>query len=707
MGSKGRAPWRVQGSALRSFLDGFDNLTQPGTAMASSLANLRNIGIIAHIDAGKTTLSERILFYTDKIHRMGEVHEGAATMDFLPEEQDRGITIASACTSCTWNQAAINLSDTPGHVDFTIEVERSLRVLDGAVGVFCAVSGVEPQSETVWRQSEKFHIPKLAFVNKMDRPGASYAATLDAMRRRLGANPVPVTIPLGEGDEFDGVLDLIHRESLRFDQADQGRTVLRAPFTAAEQEMAAPWRENLLETLAEFDDALLEIYLAGEAPEPALVHQTLRRAVLERRVVAVFAGSALRNAGVQPLLDGIEAYLPSPLDVPPVEAHDTRDGSACSVAPDAGAPLCALVFKVYMEGGRKLALLRLYAGTLTEGAACRNVSRSADERATRIFRLNAGRREAIDKAFAGDIVAAQGLKSVRTGDSIATLARPLLLENIAAYIPVISLALEPKNTEEGKKLDEALERFCVEDPTLKVELDEASGQRLVSGMGELHLEVLLDRMRRECDLAPRAGNPQVVHQESIARPGSASGEFDRELGEQHHYGYVELSVAPLPRDEGNSVQVAFPLEGWPKFLSEAVTQGVTDALQCGPLGYAVQDVAVTVTKLGRKEGMTTPAGFRMAAAMALKNALQEGGPLLLEPIMDVELNVPEAVVGPAIALLGARGGKVEEMRDEGGHKVVRALAPMRELFGFSTALRSATQGRAGLVMRFAKFDSAS
>ena len=674
--------------------------------MASSLATLRNIGIIAHIDAGKTTLSERILFYTDKIHRMGEVHEGAATMDFMPEEQDRGITIASACTSCVWDQARINLIDTPGHVDFTIEVERSLRVLDGAVGVFCAVSGVEPQSETVWKQSEKFHIPKLVFINKMDRPGASYAATLEAIRRRLGANPVPVTVPLGEGDDFEGVLDLIAQESLRFDPADQGRTVVRAPFTDEEQILAAPWREMLIEAVAERDDALLERYMAGQAPDPDALRSAVRGAVLDRQAVAVFAGSALRNIGVQPLLDGIEIYLPSPLDARPPDAVDVRDNSVLSVPPDAAAPLCALVFKVYMEGGRKLALLRLYAGTLTEGAACRNVSRDTDERATRIFHLHAGRREAVDKAFAGDIVAVQGLKSVRTGDSIATLARPLLLENIAGYIPVISLALEPKNTEEGKKLDEALERFCVEDPTLKVELDEASGQRLLSGMGELHLEVLLDRMRRECDLAPRAGNPQVVHQETITRSGKGKGEFDRDLGEQHHYGYVELAVLPLARGAGNTVRFAVPVEGWPKLLLEAVSHGVTDALQSGPLGYPVQDVAVSVTRLERKDGVSTPAGYRMAAAIALKAALHDAGVIVLEPIMDVELNVPEAMVGPAIALLGARGGKVEELRDEAGNKIVRAHAPMRCLFGFSTSLRSATQGRAGLVMRFAKFDRA-
>ncbi len=674
--------------------------------MSDSLAQLRNIGIIAHIDAGKTTLSERILFYTDKIHRMGEVHEGAATMDFMPEEQDRGITIASACTTCSWNSVSINLIDTPGHVDFTIEVERSLRVLDGAVGVFCAVGGVEPQSETVWRQSEKFGIPKLAFVNKLDRPGADFAMVLEAMRRRLGANPAAVTIPLGDGEEFNGVLDLIHGERVLFDQSDQGRTVSRVPFSEEDEAIAAPWCEKLLESLADGDDSILEPYLAGETIAPEIIHAALRRATLARRLTPVFAGSALRNMGVQPLLDAVEAYLPSPLDVPPAEGEDPRSGEKTTLAPDPAAPLAALVFKVLVEGGRKLALLRLYAGTLREGMACRNVSAGELDKAGRIYRLQAGRRESLDKALAGDIVEVQGLRSARTGDSITDPARQVLLENIAAYTPVISLALEPRNTEEGKKLDEALGRFLLEDPTLRATLDEASGQRIVSGMGELHLEVLLDRMKRECDVAPRAGNPQVVHQETIRKTGAADGEFDRELGKVQHYGFVSVSVAPAPRGAGNSIRIAADTEGWHKSLLEAMEQGLADALQCGPLGYAVQDTVVTVTNCVRKDGVSSPPGYRMAAALALKAAMQEASPTLLEPIMDVELSVPEPMIGSVISLLNARNGKVEEIRDEAGQKLVRALAPMRGLFGFSTSLRSATQGRAGMMMRFEKFDLA-
>ncbi len=674
--------------------------------MSGALAALRNIGIIAHIDAGKTTLSERILFYTDKIHRMGEVHEGAATMDFMPEEQERGITIASACTTCSWNAVTVNLIDTPGHVDFTIEVERALRVLDGAVGVFCAVGGVEPQSETVWRQSEKFGIPKLAFVNKMDRPGADFGMVLGAMRRRLGANPAAVTIPLGEGEAFAGVLDLVRRQRVLFSEADQGRTVTRAPFTEEDAALAAPWRENLLETLAEGDDAVLEQYLAGEAVAENTIHAALRQGTLERRLTPVFAGSALRNAGVQPLLDAVEAYLPSPLDVALPAGHNPLSGESVTLRPDPASPLAALVFKVRLEGGRKQALLRLYSGTLREGASCRNVSRNEMEKAGRIYRVQAGRREQIEQAVAGDIVEVQGLRSARTGDSISDPVSPVLLENIADYLPVISLALEPRNTEEGKKLDDALARFLLEDPTLSAVLDEASGQRIISGMGELHLEVLLERMKRECDVAPRAGNPQVVHRETVRKPGAADGEFDRELGKVRHYGFVSVAVSPVPRGTGNSIAIAADTEGWHKSLLEAMEQGLTDALQCGPLGYAVQDVSVVVTNCARKEGLSSPPGYRMAAAVALKAALQEASPALLEPIMDVELATPEPMVGSVIALLNARGGKVEEIRDEAGQKLVRALAPMRSLFGFSTSLRSATQGRAGMMLRFEKFDLA-
>lgn len=676
--------------------------------MGESLSRIRNIGIIAHIDAGKTTLSERILYYTDNIHRMGEVHEGAAAMDFMPEEQERGITIASACGTCRWNGYEINLIDTPGHVDFTIEVERSLRVLDGAVGVFCAVGGVEPQSETVWRQSEKFGIPKLAFVNKMDRPGADFSKVLDAMRRRLRANPVAVTIPLGQEEDFRGVIDLVRMERLVFDDADKGRSVVRAALAEGETVYAAPWREKLLEALSDMDEAIMEAYLAGEDIAHVPLHAALRAGTLAGAFVPVFVGAALRNIGVQPLLDAVTAYLPSPADAKPASGVDTRTGEAVTINPDPRGPLAALVFKVFVENGRRLALARVYAGTAREGEACRNVTRGEYEKIGRMFRMQAGKREPLDKAGAGDIIAVQGLRSVRTGDSLAADARPVLLENIDAYTPVISLALEPKNTEEGKKLDEALARFCTEDPTLRVTLDEDSGQRLVSGMGELHLEVLLDRMKREHSLAPRAGNPQVLYHETIRKSGVADGEFDRELGGQRHYGCVHVSLEPLERGRGNSVVLAGGenADGRVRQLREALEQGLTDALQCGPLGYEVEDVAVTASFCpGKDEGMSAP-GCRMAAAIALKGALQGAAPALLEPIMDVEVSTPDPTVGAVISLLNSRNGKVETIDEEAGQKLIRASAPMRELFGFSTALRSATQGRAGMVLRFARLDLA-
>ncbi len=668
---------------------------------------VRNIGIIAHIDAGKTTLTERMLFYTRKIHRMGEVHEGTATMDYLPEEQERGITISSACTTCLWNGMTVNVIDTPGHVDFTIEVERSLRVLDGAVGVFCGVSGVEPQSETVWRQSEQFGVPKIAFVNKMDRPGADFSAVLEAMRLRLGANPLPVVIPLGAAEEFRGVIDLVRLERLEFDQASQGAEVTRTALDPEEAALAAPWRERMLETLAESDEAFLESYLQGDTPE-AVVDAAIRRATLARQVTPVLAGSALRNTGVQPLLDAVCAYLPSPADVPPPLATDP-DGTVRALSTEPGAPFTGLVFKVLMDGGRKLAFVRLYAGSLHEGDACRNVTRGETERISRLYRLHADRREQLEEAVAGDIVAVVGLRGVSTGDTVAAMGQKQVLERITAYEPVISLALEPRNGDEGKILDDALHRFTIEDPTLSVSLDEGSGHRIVSGMGELHLDVVLERIRREYAIAPRAGNPQVIKRETVSRPGTGEALFERELGSVFHHGGVSLSVTPLPRGEGQRILFGEEVETLspplPPALRQAAVQGVEDALLSGPLtGYPVQDVEILITAVQRKESVSTPAGFQMAAGMAVRQALEAARPLALEPLMAVEISLPEEWLGSAISLFGARGGKVENLEDRAGLKCVQGLAPLSRLFGFSTSLRSATQGRAGLVMRFEKFD---
>lgn len=675
------------------------------------ISDIRNIGIIAHIDAGKTTLSERMLFYSRKIHRMGEVHDGAATMDYMPEEQERGITITSACTSCQWREKMINLIDTPGHVDFTIEVERSLRVLDGAVGVFCAVGGVEPQSETVWRQSEHFAVPKIAFVNKMDRLGADFEAALEAIRRRLQTNAVAVTAPLGQGESFAGVLDLISGETLTFDPADQGRTVLRVPFSPREATLAAPWRETLLEKLAEADDKFLELWMEGSFSRED-VRAALRRATLSRALTPVLCGSALRNAGVQPVLDAVCDYLPSPLDVPAPVGRDVQ-GREEAVEPDPDAPPVALVFKVLMENGRKLSFLRLYAGQIREGDSLRNVTRKSDDRVGRIFRLHADRREQLESASAGEIAAVVGLRTAHTGETYAARARELVLESIEAYAPVLTLALEPRNADEGKTLDEALARYVEEDPTFQVSLDDDSGTRMISGMGELHLDVLLERMRREYGISPRAGQPQVVLRETVRREAEAEAVFDKELGKEHHQGAVALRVAPLPRHTGNQVTVgdflpADPQEArkiLPPALLQAALDGVRDGLQSGELtGWPLVDVAVTLTNVERREGLTTIPGCHMAAGQALREALSKAAPVALEPVMRLEINVPEDFLGPAISLFTAAGGKVEDLEDHAGRKLLRGTAPLRRLFGFSTSLRSATQGRAGLMLAFDRFD---
>lgn len=694
----------------------------PRTAME----RMRNIGVIAHIDAGKTTLTERLLFYTETIHRMGEVHDGNATMDFMPEEQERGITIASACVTCTWDGFQINIIDTPGHVDFIIEVERALRVLDGAVGVFCAVGGVEPQSETVWRQSEKYHVPKLAFINKIDRPGANFSRVVEEMRSRLGAKAAPVTIPLGEGDGFGAIGDVIRLERLEFG-GDMGSSVVRQPLSGEEREQVLIWREKLLELLADEDEAIMEAYLAGETDALAadILDGALRKACIAGRATPVFAGSALRNVGVQPLLDGIVRYLPSPLEARPALGVPIEGEETQPVAPRPEDPLVALIFKVVLEAGRPLALARLYAGVLQAGTQARNTTQGIEERPARLFRLNASRREALECAGAGDIVAIAGLRAPRTGDTLCTRPRLVRLEKPELYRPVISLALEPRNAEEGKKLDEALERYCLEDPTLGVETDEATGQRILSGMGELHLEVLLERLGREYGIGPRSGNPQVILQETITRQASGSCLFERELGNVPHHGAVELQVAPLPRGSGVRIEFQLPVApekakgtsgkngrrddtSFPAAWLDAVRQGIESGLQSGSAGgYPVQDISVQITALDRQE-KSTPAGFHMAAVGALRQALEKAAPALLEPIMELEITTPEASLGNVMALLGTRGARVEalEARQDGREALhlVRARAPLRTLFGFSTALRSSSQGRGAFVMRFATFD---
>ena len=675
------------------------------------ISAIRNIGIIAHIDAGKTTLTERILFYSNKIHRMGEVHDGTATMDFMPEEQERGITICSACTTTHWLDHQINLIDTPGHVDFTIEVERCLRVLDGAVGVFCAVSGVEPQSETVWRQSEQFGVPKLAFINKMDRPGADFKAAVSAIRKRLNANAVPIVLPVGAGDSFAGIIDLLSMEMLTFAEEDEGQTIHRQGIPDDMKAEAEEARENLLNAIADQDDAFLEAYLGGDVTLPQ-IQEALRRAVLARKITPVLAGSALRNAGVQPLLDAVVAYLPSPSDC--VQKAMDDKGKSIELSADPKKPFVGLVFKVVMENGRKTSFMRVYQGSCTEGAQLTNTSSGKKDRTGRLVRLHADHMEQADTASAGDILAVIGLRSAHTGETY-TDGPALHLESIESTAPVITIALEPRNADEGKILDEALARYCEEDPTLIAHVEEESGLRTLSGMGELHLDVTLERLRREYRIDPRTGAPKVTLRETATKEASASYTFDRELGQQAHYGNVSLTVLPRARGEGNIVRTGdfLPEDGreaalviQPQFVAAAL-EGARDCLQSGDLtGYPVTDVEVVITGIEKKDGINTVPGCHMAAHQALKEALAKADPVILEPVMRVTMTMPESELGSAIGLFGSVGGRVDGMEDQAGIKTVHGTAPMRQLFGFSTRLRSATQGRAGMMVTFDRFDKA-
>ncbi len=668
------------------------------------IGKIRNIGVIAHIDAGKTTVTERMLYFSGRIHRLGEVHEGTATMDYMPEEQERGITITSAVTTCYWGANTINIIDTPGHVDFTIEVERSLRVLDGAVGVFCAVGGVEPQSETVWRQSESYGVPKLVFINKMDRLGADFEAVLKSMSDKLGIKSLPVQIPDGAGEDFSAVYDIIRMKKLVFDQESNGEEFEELDLDQQDEEFVAPWREQMCEVLSEIDDEFMERYLEDDI-EPAYIDEVIRKATLKLAVVPVFSGSALKNSGVQPLMDGVVKYLPSPLEAPKVSGINPQTGVEQVVEPEAGGPFQALAFKVVMDSGRKMVLMRIYSGKINAGDTVRNFTQGKDERIARLFKIHAGRKERLDIAGIGDIVGAAGLKETRTGDTLSTAETPLVLEQIEMYKPVISMAIEPRNVEESNKLEDVLDKYLQEDPTLTLNTDENTGQIILSGMGELHLEVVLDRMRREYKLDPRAGKPQVVYLEVPGGSAEAEEEFDKFLGEDKHYGYVRLSVEPRERGAGRDVVFEIDTGEWSSEWMDAVAEGIDDGLQSGVIkGFPVQDVKVRILELRKRDGESSVPGYHMAAGRALKSALNAASPQLMEPIMDVEISVPEEFVGDVIGLLGAKGARIENMLDRNKQKIVQALSPLRNMFGFSTHLRSATQGRAGFAMKFHSFD---
>lgn len=669
------------------------------------LNNIRNIGIIAHIDAGKTTVTERVLYYTGRSHKIGEVHDGEAVMDWMVDEQERGITITSAVTTCQWDGRDIQVIDTPGHVDFTIEVERSLRVLDGAVGVFCAVGGVEPQSETVWRQADRYHVPKIAFINKLDRIGADFFGTVQMMRDRLAANPLILQIPVGAEDGFSGVVDLIGMQQIRWDDDTLGANYSTGEIDANLREDAEIYRDQLLETLAEVDDGIMEAYL-GETPiDTKAILSAIRKATISLKLVPVLCGSALKNKGIQPLLDAIIRFLPSPEEVPAIKGVHPETGETILCRPEEKAPLAALIFKVAMMEGRKLSYVRVYSGTLASGTEVYNPSRNRKEKLSRILKMHANKRERVDSVGPGSIVGVVGLKSSSTGESLCRQDRPVLLEKMDFYEPVISVAVEPKTHSDQEKLTQVLDKFMAEDPTLRVKEDEDTGQIILSGMGELHLEVITSRMQREFNTQVNVGKPQVVYRETIESAASGSAVFDKEVAGNRHYGEVSLKLEPLPRGENNRFESLLDEAELAPILVKAVEKGVMESLESGILmGYPVVDVKAVLTGATTRESNGTELAFTVAASMAVRDALSAGASFLLDPIMEVEVIVPEDFMGDVIGDLNARGGKIEAIEPKLGVQNIKATVPLAKMFGYSTSLRSATQGRGTFSMQFSRFD---
>jgi len=676
-------------------------------AAKSKLARTRNIGIAAHIDAGKTTVTERILFYTGKSYKMGEVHDGEAVMDWMPQEQERGITITSAVTTCQWENHAIHLIDTPGHVDFTIEVERSLRVLDGAVVVFCAVGGVEPQSETVWRQADRYGVPKVAFINKMDRVGADFLGTVSQMKERFNSLPLPVQIPIGAEDTFRGAVDLIHMQALQWDDATKGLEYERGEIPGDLMPQALEQREKMISLLADVDDGIAEKYLEGVEISPEEINAALRKATISLKIVPVLCGAALKNKGVQPLLDAVVLYLPSPEDIPPVRGiNPLTKQEEVRISSDK-EPLAALAFKIMQDEGRKLTYLRIYSGRINAGDELFNASRGKKEKISRILKMHANKRERIEQAGAGDIIAVMGLKEITTGDTICSEERPILLELIDFYEPVISLAIEAKTPADQEKLVAALGKLMDEDPTLRVKYDDETAQTVLSGMGELHLEIITDRLLREFNTRINVGKPRVVHRETIQKQVECEGVFDRELADKKHFGSVRLLLEPGKR--GSGVEIVRKLdEKAPLFTEEmlsAMEEGIKEGLQSGVLaGYPVIDIRVAIAGGVIRDGETTPLGCRIAAATAFRDGCQLAEPVLLDPIMRVDIITPPEFMGDVIGDINARRGEIQEIAPKGTISEIRARVPLKAMFGYSTDLRSATQGRAMFTMQFLAYD---
>ncbi|MCP4748367.1 MAG: elongation factor G [Desulfobacteraceae bacterium] len=669
------------------------------------IQQIRNIGIIAHIDAGKTTVTERILYYTGRSHKIGEVHDGEAVMDWMPDEQERGITITSAVTACPWDKREIHIIDTPGHVDFTIEVERSLRVLDGAVGVFCAVGGVEPQSETVWRQADKYRVPKLAFINKLDRIGADFNGTVDMIRTKLKANPLIVQLPLGVEDNFRGVLDLIRMQAIVWDDDTLGATFSYTDIPEDEKQRAETYRDKLIETLADVDDNVMEAYLAEESLDAKMLVQAIRKAAIDLKLVPVLCGSALKNKGIQPLLDAIVAYLPSPAEVASIQGIHPESKQIVECPPLDSKPLAALIFKVSMMEGRKMSFARVYSGRLEAGKDVYNPMRKCKEKVSRILRMHANKRERVDSVGAGHIVGVVGLKDSSTGETLCQANNPVLLENIEIYKPVISVAVEPKTHADMDRLKDVMDKFLAEDPTLSLRQDENTGQMILSGMGELHLEVITSRMRREFNIQVNAGKPQVVYRESIAQETQAGAEFDKEVAGQRHFGQVRIRLTPLQRGTGNKFTNKTKEDNFPQAFVSAVEKGVLESFESGPqMGYPVVDVGATLVGGSFKESMATELAYRVSAAMACKTAMAQANAYLLDPIMKVEIYVPEEFMGDVIGDLNSRSGKIEAIEPKMGIQEIKAVVPLANMFGYSTNLRSSTQGRGTFTMRFSHFD---
>ena len=680
----------------------------------TNMAKIRNIGIMAHIDAGKTTVTERLLYVTGKSYKMGEVHEGEATMDWMVQERERGITITSAVTTFEWDDHEMHLIDTPGHVDFTIEVSRSLRVLDGAVAVFDAVAGVEPQSETVWHQANTYGVPRLGFVNKMDRIGADFKRCVSMMVERFGAHCVAAQLPIGAENEFEGIVDLVRETSIVWPDADDPRAMVEGPIPESMREEAEEAREALLERLADVDDDFAMAYLEdSDALEVETILDAIRAAVLRGELVPVLCGTALRNKGVQPLLDAIVRWLPSPDDIEDVTGT-TPDGEGTETrASDPKAAMSALAYKVaIMEDGRRMVFMRLYSGTLESGQAVLNSALGIREKISRIFLMHANQRQRLDRIEAGNIFGVLGLKKTRTGDTICAVSDPILLESIDAYEPVISQAVEPATLREKEKLEESLRKLADEDPTFQWHEDEGTGQTIIRGMGELHLDILVDRLKREFKVEARTGQPQVVYRETITSEGKASECFERAPteGETIH-GDVSVTISPAERGTGNSVSWSLPAasseaDWFNDDISSAIEEGVHQALRSGVVdGYPVQDVMVTVTRTEFKDGLSRPLGFTIAAANAVREAMRDAKAVLLSPVANVQVSGPPSFTGEVIGSINQRRGRVENMEERSAQQsVITATVPMERMFGYATELRSLTQGRASFTMTFSHYD---